>query len=189
MAPYTSVLVYHYTPVEHFWMGTGQLLGALILYGVARRFRIQRLNPDITHGSLASFREKSSILMFGLLVALTIGASIVILNLGLSSVVPVVITSVVLLIVIAIAGHIAIALLHYPLEEADTPADERDRAVELNSIRNSYYVLGSGIWLIPVIAVTDYPGFVVALVACALILAAELMYYGSKVRYYRAGVV
>lgn len=47
---------------------------------------------------------------------------------------------------------------------------------------------GFGIWVIPVIAVADYPGFVVALVDCALMLAAELVYYGSKVGYYGIGV-
>ena len=188
MAPYTSLLVYQYTPVDHIWMGAGQLLGALLVFGIARRFRFQRLNPDSKEASMTSFREKSAILMFGALVVLTIGALLFIVNFGLSSVVPVVIASVVLLTVIAIVGHIAIALLQYPMEEVDTPADERDREVELSSIRNSYYVIGFGIWVIPVIAVTDYPGFVVALVSCALILAAELMYYGSMVRYYRVGV-
>jgi len=188
MAPYTSLLVYYFTPIEHLWTGAGQLLGALVLWAVGLRSRSQRMNPDSERFSQTSFREKSAILMFATLVVLTLSGLTFVATYGLSTLAPVILAAVAMLITIAIVGHLAIAVLQNPIDELDSAADERDREVELGSIRNAYYVLGFGIWSIPVIAVIDLSGLIVALVACSLILAAELVYYGSLVRYYRTGV-
>lgn len=187
MAPWTSLLVYLLTPIDHPWIGAGQFLGSLLTFGVGRRLRSNRLNANTDRASHTCFRERSALFMLATLLVLTVGVLIWVMNKGFEYLVPAVLGFVFWFVVVAIVGHIAIALLQNPIEEANDPPDERDRAVDQNSIRNAYYTIVSGIWVIPVFAVTT-EGYVSAVACCILILAAELVYYGSMVRYYRVGV-
>jgi len=46
---------------------------------------------------------------------------------------------------------------HAPLDEVDVPEDECDRAINLLSTRNAYYMLGIGFWTVPVMLLMSVP--------------------------------
>lgn len=90
---------------------------------------------------------------------------------------------------VLIAAHIAIAI-HSRLrkEDPDAAADERDKMIDLFSIRNAHYVLLVGAWIIPTIALLEYPPLVVANSALAVLVASALVLHGSQIAYYRFGL-
>ena len=90
---------------------------------------------------------------------------------------------------VLIAAHIAIAIYsHLRKEDPDAAADERDKMIDLFSIRNAHYVLLVGAWFIPMIALMQYPPLTVANTALAVLVASAIVLHGSQVAYYRFGV-
>ena len=92
-----------------------------------------------------------------------------------------------LLIVLMIVGHIVIALFHAPIDDLDEPEDERDRAISLRAIRNSYYMLAAGFWTMPVVIIAPLPMLTALNVWLAILVLAEIVHYGSVVYLYRYG--
>ena len=92
--------------------------------------------------------------------------------------------STVLIILINIAAHAAIAArLRLRPEEAD----ERDRLIELRSARNGYRVLAAAVWVVMWVgAVRDGSFAATFCAALGAFLLAELVRMGSQLFYYRA---
>ena len=91
--------------------------------------------------------------------------------------------STVLMIVIAIVAHIAIALRTRP--EA---ADERDKMVELLSVRNAYRVLAAGAWCAMLLAIASTSAVMVAYGLMGAFVLAEMVKLGSALVYHRIDV-
>jgi hypothetical protein len=72
-------------------------------------------------------------------------------------------------------------------EDARTPADERDRAIERRSRRVAYYVLIVGVIQAGVVLPFYATGWTIVNAAVAAIVVAEAVHYGMTVRSYRRG--
>ena len=188
-----GILLLALAPCIALIVGTTSFLGggihvvfALMLFGGSYRARRHRLNPTDSQ-SVMSFREKSSILVLTALVVVFLGYFLRTWGVTLEVAIPEFIGTVVLLIIIMIIGHIAIALYHAPLDEVDEEMDERDSAIELRSVRNAYYAMASGFWVIPVLLMLSFPTLVIVNVWFAILVCTEVVKYGSVVAYYRFG--
>lgn len=82
-------------------------------------------------------------------------------------------------------GHLVLRLREPA--EARAPADERDRAIELRSVRFGYYVLIVGTILAGVVLPFVGSGWEIVNAALAAIVLAEIVTYGVTVRSYRRG--
>jgi hypothetical protein len=71
-----------------------------------------------------------------------------------------------------------------PLDAGSAP-DERDRAIEQESIRFAYYVLIVGMILVGCVMPFKSSGWSIVHAALAMIVAAEVVHYGSVVFGYR----
>ncbi|MDA1075048.1 MAG: hypothetical protein O3A63_09865 [Proteobacteria bacterium] len=188
LAPCTALIVYAVSgSFSFFGVGIQGAFAAFLLVG-AWRARWHRQDPQ-RHVSSMAFKEKSAFLVLLALLVVFTGYYSILLSAGLGVSVGVFIGSVVMLVIIMIIGHAALALFHAPVEEVDQALDERDVAVERLSIRNAYYLLLAGIWVIPVMALADLSGLLIANAAFAVILISELVYYTSMVTYYRRGAI
>ncbi|MGH8226799.1 MAG: hypothetical protein ACRET2_00485 [Steroidobacteraceae bacterium] len=88
----------------------------------------------------------------------------------------------ILMILISIAAHIAIALYVKP-----EPSDERDRAVTLRGTRNAYYVLAAGVWCVILLIIAGDPSGLTFCALLATFAAADLARLGSELYAYRFG--
>ena len=71
--------------------------------------------------------------------------------------------------------------------EAGAPADERDRAISLRSVRVAYYVLIAGMILVGCVMPFHAGGWKLINTAVAVIVAAQVVHYGIAVWSYRRG--
>jgi hypothetical protein len=94
------------------------------------------------------------------------------------------VTVIVQVIVLAI-GHAWLALVRPA--EARAAADERDRAVELRSVKVAYLVLITGMILVGVVLPFSSSGWKLINSAIAAIVLAEIAHYGLVVWSYRRG--
>lgn len=186
LAPCIGLLVFAISGVISFWSGGMQLIFAVLLGLAAYRARQHRLNPQ-TSSSARTFKEKSAALV--LVTILVVFAAYFIHTWGsdLDMAIPSLIGSVALLVVMMVIGHITLALLHTPADELNEEPDERDRAVELLSMRNAYYVLSVGIWVVPIVAISPLPTLTQVNLWLALVVISEAVKYGSVFSYYRFG--
>jgi hypothetical protein len=84
---------------------------------------------------------------------------------------------------ILLIGHLV--LRRGSPEEARTPRDERDRAIEHRSITSAYYVLISGMILVGCVMPFSSGGWTIINAAIFMIVVAELVHYGIVVLNYR----
>jgi hypothetical protein len=184
--PWISMLVYHLGNGQTVLGGIANLLVAAVMFVAARRARKARLEPSTVPASGASFQQKSATLM--LLTLAVVYPVYVVMTWRLPALtVPLFLGSAVLITVVAIVGHMAIALLHVPLDEVNTAADERDHAAVRYGAQRAYYVLGLGMWGVPAVSFFQRNMLVVANVAFVFIVVAEIVKYASIVRYYGRG--
>jgi len=131
-----------------------------------------------------SFQEKSLWLMFvGLIGAFGFYFAKV-LPMGTVDVLPqqvgLFVAAVVILVMTQIVGHVLIALL-----DRRTETDERDRLIELKGMRNSGYVLATGVFFALCAALLTQGNFVFTHVLLAFWVLAQLMQIGSQLFLYR----
>jgi hypothetical protein len=74
--------------------------------------------------------------------------------------------------------------LRFP-EDSRMPPDERDRAISSRSISYAYYVLIAGMILVGVVMPFNSGGWKIINAAIAMIVAAEVVHYGTAVYGYR----
>jgi drug/metabolite transporter (DMT)-like permease len=186
LAPAMSVVVSWAGGSASIWGGSAQLLVALLFFAAAVLARRRRLNPN-AEPSRTTFREKSAALILVTLGIVFAGYFAVTWNASLAAAIPAFIASLVVVIAIMVIGHLAIALSHAPFEEVEETHDDRDREVDLLSLRNAHYVLAVGIWIVPFLAIFSFEPLLVANAVLALIVLSEIAYYGSLMAYYRFG--
>lgn len=90
---------------------------------------------------------------------------------------------VVLLVVLMGAGHIVMVIV-----DQRTETDERDRLIELKGMRNSSYVLATGVFLSLCAALFTEGNFVFTHVLLGFWVLAQLVEIGSQLYLYRRGV-
>ncbi len=138
-----------------------------------------------------SFQEKSLwVVFFGLIVAsgwytYTISESMVPTELAVDVMphqVGLFIVAVVLLIIVQIVGHVAIAVVD---RRADT--DERDRLIGLKGTRNGAFVLATGAFFALTAAMLTKGNFVSSHVLLGFWVLAQLTETGSQLFFYRRG--
>jgi len=186
VAPLMSLAVFAFNHTLNLWGGTVQVVIAVLLFAAAYRSKKYRLNPTEKESS-SSFREKSAHLIFVAEILIFSGYFFKTWNSNFEAIIPSFIASAALLVVIMIAGHIAIALLHSPLEELDDAIDERDKAVALSSTRNAYYVLAVGFWSVPILIIAPVTTAFALNCWFAIFILSDLVKYGSISLYYRLG--
>ncbi len=186
LAPAMSLVVYLLGGSSSIWGGSVQLLAALVFFAAAGRARWQRRSPRDDQ-SRTTFREKSAALILVTLGVVFAGYFAGTWNASLAEAVPAFIGSIAVIVAIMIVGHIAIALFHTPFGEIEQTRDDRDRQVDLLSVRNAHYILAAGIWIVPILAILSFSPLIVANAALAIIVLSESAYYGSLVAYYRFG--
>ena len=86
-------------------------------------------------------------------------------------------------IVVQIVGHVWFAV-RSP-EDASTPADERDHAIQRRSISWAYYVLMVGMILVGCVMPFNSSGWAIINAAIFMIVVAEVVHYGMMVFSYR----
>lgn len=187
LAPCTLIAVRLLSGESRLFGALLQVALALALFAAARQARRARLDPEAA-GSMRGFREKSAWLVL-LALALVFGNYFVgAWNAAPEQAMSAFVDTVVLLVVLMVAGHVVIALFHTPADDLDAPEDERDRAVSLKSMRNAYYVLAAGFWSVPVMLIKPLPLALSLNIWLAVLVLAEISYYGSVVAGYRRGV-
>jgi len=92
-------------------------------------------------------------------------------------------TTVLVQVVLLIAGHIVLAIR----EPKDTrmPPDERDRAIERRSLGLAYYALIWGFFLVGCVMPFTSQGWAIVNAALFMIVLAEIVHYGVVVWSYR----
>ena len=188
LAPCIGLLEFTIGGELTFWGGGIHTLIAVTLFAAAYRSHIYRLDPESSFSG-STYREKSAMLVVATLLYVYFGYFIRVWNGTLEAAIPVFIGSVVLLVVIMIAGHIGIAIFHAPLDEVDQPVDERDQSIELLSSRNANYVITAGFWMVPFLIIAPVETFIAVNIWFALLVLSEIVRYGSVIVYYRWGEV
>lgn len=160
------------------------LLFSAILAGAAYR-NAQAVTEE--NKSNQPFRQKSALLV-------CIGNAVVFgvyfaqnWNSGLEDAIPGFVGAVVLLVVLMVIGHIALAILHMPAEEVESSPDERERLIETLSNRNGNFMILLGFWTVPFLALSPLPGVIVLNIWLALLVLSSLIKYGSVALYYQFG--
>jgi hypothetical protein len=159
---------------------------ATVFLAASLSARRRRLNPKDSASTL-TFREKSACLTALATMFVYVGYFYMTWNATMAAAVPVFIGSVVLIVIIMIVGHVVIAGFHSPLDELDETPDERDREAALYAVRNAYYLLAVGIWLVPILAIMSFRTMVVVNTALAVFILSELTRLGSLIVFYRIG--
>jgi hypothetical protein len=90
--------------------------------------------------------------------------------------------STILMILISIAGHTAIAMFSRP-----EGVDERDQLVALRGTRNGFHALAAGVWCVIFLAIASPRPVLLAYAALGAFVLAELVRLVSQVVYYRTG--
>lgn len=94
--------------------------------------------------------------------------------------------AVVMLIIIAATLSI-LAAIAAP-KEANAPADERERLIELKTERIASYTLSTGVVCLIGALLIGWNGFLVANLLLAVLVIAELVKAGAQILYFRAGI-
>lgn len=184
LMPCTLLLVLAFDGEPSLFAAAVQAGIAVLLFAAAHRARLAP--ADAASGM--SFREKSALLVLAALTLVFGNYFVGAWNAPPGLALEAFIGAVIALIVLMIAGHLAIALLHLPLADVDVPRDERDRSVELRSLRNAHWVLAAGFFSVPVLLIAPLPLMAALNIWLALLVAAEIVFYGSTVAYYRRGI-
>lgn len=133
-----------------------------------------------------TFQEKSLWLMFVSLVAVFGFYFVTVLPTEAKDVMPnqmaLFVFAVVVLVVMAIVGHIVIAIV-----DRRTETDERDRLIGLKGTRNGAYVLATGVFLALCTALVTEGNFLFTHVLLAFWVLAQLVETGSQLFLYRRG--
>lgn len=182
-APSASLVGYVLGDVA-FAGGIGVVV-AIALFVAALAARRERLSNSSSFSG-RTFQEKSAALVAVTLCIVFAGYFLGTWNAPFAVALGALVGSVIIIVIVQIIGHILLALTHAPLEEIGEVPDERHKEVELYSIRNSYRFLVFVFWAIPLLAIVAEP-LTVARTAIAIIVVAEVAYYGSIVAYYRFG--
>lgn len=186
IAPCTFLVMTLFSESPSLFASVIQVSGGALLFAAAYRARQARLNPEAA-ASRWVYPQKSAVVILLALGALAYNFF------GTTRAVPAdeaiarFIAAIVLLVILLIVGHIVIAVLHAPANDLDAPRDERDRAVELYSMRNAYYALTAGFLAMPAIMIAGLPLAKALSIWFALLLVAEIIYYSSIIAYYRFG--
>jgi hypothetical protein len=90
--------------------------------------------------------------------------------------------STILMIIISVTGHVALAIGRRP--EA---IDERDALVGLRSARNGFHALAAGVWAVIFLAIASPNPIFLAYAALGAFVLAEVVRLASSLVYYRAG--
>lgn len=186
LAPCTGLAVYAFSGDYSFFGGGLQILIAAVLGLAGWRARRYRADPEAM-ASAMSYREKSTALVLGSLIVVFGSYFVILLDQGFEASVAAFIGAVIVLVGLMIVGHIVLAILHTPLEELHDAEDERDRLISQRCGRYAYYVMAAGIWVIPVMALSNQPGVLIANAAFALLLVAELVYNAATLVLSRRG--
>ncbi len=149
----------------------------------ARRLRLATGEPPATR----SFRENSALVMLAALLLVFGNYFRGAWDASPETAIGAFVGAVVSLVVLLIAAHVALAVLHLPVGDLDAPGDERDRAVDLKSQRNAYWVLTAAFWTFPFMLIAAVPLAHALNIWLAELVLAELVYFGSMVAYYRLG--
>lgn len=186
LAPWISLAVYIADDGRSVSGGLVNVAVAAVLFLASARARQRRVQPGGGEPSATPFRQKSAALM-ALTLVVVYAAYFAMTWRNPALVVPLFLGSALLVVVVATVGHTLLALFHAPVDEADTPEDERDREAERYGIRNSYLVLAWGIWAVPAVCLLQSPLWTIANLAFLFAVLAEIVRYLSLVRYYRRG--
>ncbi len=89
----------------------------------------------------------------------------------------------ILLVVVMIALATAVAVREAVVMKSGGRVDERDRNNELRSARNGYYALISLMWPAPFVVLGGASPVLVANLALAVLVLAEMVHFGSRVIY------
>jgi hypothetical protein len=88
--------------------------------------------------------------------------------------------STILMIIISVVGHVAIAIGQKP-----EGLDERDQLVGLRSARNGFHALAAGVWAVIFLAIASPNPIYLAYAALGAFVLAELVRLASALVYYR----
>jgi hypothetical protein len=159
------------------------LLFSAVLAGAAYR----NAQADEENNSNQPYRQKSALLMcianagvFGVYFAQNWNSS-------LEDAIPGFVGAVVLLVVLMVIGHIALAILHLPVDEVESSPDERERLIETLGNRNANFIIALGFWTVPFLALSPLPGVIVLNSWLAFLVLSSLIKYGSVAMYYQFG--
>lgn len=186
LAPWISLIAYIADEGRSVLGGSVNVVVAAVLFLASRRARKQRLQAADNALSEMPFWQKSAALM-ALTLALAYAIYFVMTWYNPALAIPLFLGSALLVIVVATAGHIVRTLFHAPVADAAARPDERDREADRYGIRNAYLVLACGIWVVPAICILKLPLWIIANVAFAFAVLAEIVKYLSQIRYYRTG--
>jgi hypothetical protein len=95
------------------------------------------------------------------------------------------VAAVIALIVIMTASHIALAIA-WPTE-AQAPADEREKTIELKAERLASYVLSTAVVCLIGALLVGWSGLLVANLLLAAMVLAELVKAATQIAHFRAG--
>jgi len=133
-----------------------------------------------------SFREKSLWLMFVSFVGAYGYYFVTVLPARATDILPhqvvLFVFTVVLLVIMQIAGHIVIAVV-----DRRSETDERDKLIALKGTRNGSFILASGVFFALCAAVYTEGNFVFAHVLLGFWVLAQLVEIGSQLYLYRRG--
>ena len=138
------------------------------------------------------FHEKSAWIMLAalLLGGLLYFGSVVAMSMGMESLapptLPQVIVYTVILVLIAIAGHVVVAAL--APREADARPDERERLILAQAGNRSSLVIGVGVLLSLGLYLVTYDGHLLFYGVFASLMLSQLAEYGLQIWYYRRGI-
>lgn len=186
LAPWVSLVAYLADEGKSVLGGSVNVAVALVLFLASLRARQRRSQPADAALSETPFRQKSAALM-ALTLASAYAVYFVMTWYNPALAIPLFLGSALLVIAVATAGHIVLALFHAPIADAAEQRDERDREAQRYGIRNAYVVLAWGIWVVPAVCILKSPLWIIANVAFAFAVLAEIIKYLSQVRYYRTG--
>jgi hypothetical protein len=103
---------------------------------------------------------------------------------------PIFVSAIVVLIVLAIIGSIGITLTHAPVDELDDEVnayDERDQRVAVLSYRNAYFLVAPALVLVLVLLSFGFSLSLVINIGLAALVISEIVKYGSQVYFYQFG--
>lgn len=99
--------------------------------------------------------------------------------------IPIIIFYTVVLVVVAIIGHIAIAI--FVPKEANASIDERERQIFDRAARLSGYIFTIGVVLSLIFYLISYDGNMFFYTVLGSLIIGQLAEYGSQIYFYRAG--
>jgi len=185
LAPWISLVAYIADDGKSVLGGSVNVVVAAVLFLTSLRARKRSVQRADTALSDTPFWQKSAVLM-ALTLTLTYVAYFIMTWNNPALAVPLFLGSALFVIVVATAGHIVLTLFHAPITDVQE-SDERDREAERYGVRNAYVVLAWGIWIVPAVCILKQPLWIIANVAFAFAVLAEIVKYLSQVRYYRTG--